>query len=346
MNENIKYKYAELFCGAGGMSLGASNAVVNGNAIVPIWALDYSKEACETYAHNIGKHVHFMDAKSLDPESVPDHDGLGFGFPCNDFSNVGEKKGTSGKFGSLYKVCSSILDAKKPTWFVAENVDGLSSSNGKRALPLILESFSNAGDGYSICAHMYKLENYGIPQTRHRIFIVGIRSSLGITFKPPAPSLKVMTASECINNPPIPGWAKNQELTRQSPIVVDRLRHIPPGKNAWCDELPMHLRLNVKGAKLSQIYKRLDPNKPSYTITASGGGGTHVYHWDEPRALTNRERARLQTFPDNFTFFGSNEKVRKQIGMAVPPMASRLIFEALLKTLSGIDYECVSPNLI
>ena len=97
--------------------------------------------------------------------------------------------------------------------------------------------------------------------------------------------------------------------------------------------------------KISQIYKRLDPEKPSYTITGSGGGGTHVYHWSENRALTNRERARLQTFPDDFVFEGSKESVRKQIGMAVPAQGAKIIFEAVLKTFAGIDYSFVEPRL-
>jgi len=89
----------------------------------------------------------------------------------------------------------------------------------------------------------------------------------------------------------------------------------------------------------------LDPNKPSYTVTGSGGGGTHVYHWKENRALTNRERARLQTFPDNFIFEGSKESVRKQIGMAVPVKGAKIIFEAILKTFAGINYSNVEANL-
>src|SRR5690606_19901447 len=84
---------------------------------------------------------------------------------------------------------------------------------------------------------------------------------------------------------------------------------------------------------------------PSYTVTGSGGGGTHVYHWNEPRALTNRERARLQTFPDDFIFYGNKESVRKQIGMAVPPLLSRAVFSALLQTLSGIEYDHINPNI-
>ena len=105
------------------------------------------------------------------------------------------------------------------------------------------------------------------------------------------------------------------------------------------------MKLNVTGAKISQIYKRLDPDKPAYTVTGSGGGGTHIYHWKENRALTNRERARLQTFRDDFIFEGSKENVRKQIGMAVPCKGAQIIFEAILKTFAGIEYESMPANI-
>ena len=128
-------------------------------------------------------------------------------------------------------------------------------------------------------------------------------------------------------------------MTRQSAKVVERLKHIKEGENAWTADLPEELKLNVNGAKLSQIYKRLDSKKPAYTVTGSGGGGTHIYHYSEPRALTNRERARLQTFPDDYIFEGNKESVRKQIGMAVPSKGAQVIFEAILKTFAGIPYE-------
>ena len=105
------------------------------------------------------------------------------------------------------------------------------------------------------------------------------------------------------------------------------------------------MKLNVAGARISQIYKRLDPEKPAYTVTGSGGGGTHIYHWSEPRALTNRERARLQTFQDDFIFEGSKESVRKQIGMAVPCKGAKIIFEAVLKTFAGIPYDAMPANI-
>ena len=89
----------------------------------------------------------------------------------------------------------------------------------------------------------------------------------------------------------------------------------------------------------------MDPDKPAYTITGSGGGGTHCYHWEEPRALTNRERARLQTFPDSYIFQGSKESVRKQIGMAVPCDGARIIFEAILKTFANEKYDSMPSSL-
>lgn len=166
-------------------------------------------------------------------------------------------------------------------------------------------------------------------------------------FAVPRPSGIVRTCAEALEG--IPACAPNQERTSQSKTVAARLALIPEGKNVWQAEaeglLPPELRLNVKGARLSQIYRRLDSHKPAYTITGSGGGGTHVYHWSENRALTNRERARLQTFPDDFMFLGSKESVRKQIGMAVPCDGAQVILEALLKTFEGVGYESVEPSV-
>ena len=154
-----------------------------------------------------------------------------------------------------------------------------------------------------------------------------------------------VTCRTAIEQPPISADAFNNEMTKQSQSVVERLKYIKPGQNAFTAELPEHLKLNVRGAKISQIYKRLDPERPAYTVTGSGGGGTHIYHWSENRALTNRERARLQTFPDHYHFQGSKESVRKQIGMAVPCDGARIIFEAILKTFAGIPYESMEASI-
>ena len=251
-----------------------------------------------------------------------------------------------GTFGPLYSYGIKALRKFRPQWFLAENVGGLRSANEGKALEKILEELQDAE--YIITPHLYKFEEYGIPQARHRLIIIGIRNDISVQYRVPSPTPYANTDNTCrnaIENPPIPADAFNNELTKQSPQVVERLKRIKPGQNAFTADLPEELQLHVKGAKISQIYKRLDPDKPSYTVTGSGGGGTHIYHWSEPRALTNRERARLQTFPDTYKFIGSKESVRKQIGMAVPCQGAKIIFEAVLKCFAGIEYESIDANI-
>ena len=103
------------------------------------------------------------------------------------------------------------------------------------------------------------------------------------------------------------------------------------------------MRIKTK-TRISQIYRKLDPDKPAYTVTAAGGGGTFMYHWTD-RELTNRERARIQTFPDDFRFIGKYSSVRKHIGMAVPPKGAEIIFRAILNTFAGIEYPSVEPSM-
>ena len=319
------FRLGELFCGPGGIAWGAINADI-GNPdyrIIHQWANDYDADTCETYRHNIcpsePQTVYHGDIRKFDMDKLSSIDALAFGFPCNDFSVVGEQKGMDGVYGPLYSYGVKALKKFRPIWFLAENVGGLRNANDGKAFTKILTELKAAG--YTITPHLYKFEEYGIPQARHRIIIVGIRNDIEVTYKVPSPDPYKNIDNSCktaIEIPPIPDNAPNNERTKQSDIVVRRLKHILPGQNAFTADLPEDLRLNIKGARISQIYKRLDPQKPSYTVTGSGGGGTHIYHWKEPRALTNRERARLQTFPDNYIFKGSKESVRKQIGMAVP----------------------------
>lgn len=346
------FRLGELFCGPGGLAWGATNAKIDlpNYSIEHAWANDYDSDTCNTYRHNICPDridsVICGDVRKIDLESLPPIDALAFGFPCNDFSVVGQQKGFDGVFGPLYSYGVKILKSHKPDWFLAENVGGLRSANEGNAFQVIMNDLKAAG--YKIYPNLYKFEEYGVPQARHRVIIVGIRNDLPYEFKIPSttPYKNVdVSCRNAIENPPIPEDAFNNEITKQSNTVVERLQHIKPGQNAFTADLPEHLQLNVRGAKISQIYKRLDPDKPAYTVTGSGGGGTHIYHWSEPRALTNRERARLQTFPDNYNFQGSKESVRKQIGMAVPCEGARIIFEAILKTFAGIPYESMPANM-
>ncbi len=353
------FRLGELFCGPGGLACGAKMAgsiMANGEeyAIRHAWATDYDPSTCRTYAHNIcgdenAKSVVCADVRKLDLATlkhISEIDGLAFGFPCNDFSQVGEQKGVDGTFGPLYQYGVKMLKLCQPQWFLAENVGGLQSANEGKAFEVILQAMFDAG--YDLFPNFYFFENYGVPQARHRIIIVGIRKDLKLSFKIPStePFKDVdVSCRTAIEVPPIGPDALNNEVTKQSKMVVERLRHTKPGENAFTANLPEHLQLKIKGATISQIYKRLDPDRPAYTVTGSGGGGTHMYHWEECRALTNRERARLQTFPDDYEFKGSKEEVRKQIGMAVPCKGAKVIFEAILKTFANVEYPSVESNL-
>lgn len=260
-------------------------------------------------------------------------------------------------------------------------MSGIHSANAGKAFGKIKRELESAGiHGYDLTVNLYKFEDYGVPQCRHRYIIVGIRKDQKVEFKVPSPthlknhiSVKNSLSRRSDVVPPF-----NDERTRQSDRVAERLLFTPPWENAWyLDKLLdmseddrrtalkksllykkdiQHLtdkdiydrivacNLHCTRARMSHIYRRLHPDKPSYTITGSGGGGTHVYHWKECRALTNRERARLQSFPDDFEFKGPKEQVRKQIGMAVPPEGAKVIFEAILKTFAGVGYDYVDAS--
>jgi len=333
------YRLGELFAGAGGMALGAHEARVDDHRFHHVWANDIDRDACKTLEQNVPvDKVICKKVENLCFENLPKIDGLVFGFPCNDFSVVGERNGIAGRYGGLYRWGVKGLETLQPSFFVAENVGGLASSG----LQVILSAMHLSG--YNLSTHTYRFEQYGVPQARRRIIIIGFRKDLGIKHfehPPPTTADSPITCKQALAD--IPDDAPNHERTNQSEHVIERLKHIKPGENAFTANMPDHLRLKMKsGAKISQIYRRLVPDRPSYTVTGSGGGGTHLYHWDEPRALTNRERARLQSFPDDFVFCGGKESVRKQIGMAVPPEGARVIFSAVLKTLieNGVPNVC------
>lgn len=348
------FTVGEMYSGPGGIGLALSSTRLQSRgfdlSFEHLWATDFDPDTCRTFKNNLFKGNPRAlsicdDIRNVNIQELPVVDGFLYGFPCNDFSQVGESLGLKGKFGQLYKYGVEYINHADPLFIFAENVSGIGSSNSGNAFELILSELNNAGQyGYDLTVHHYKFEEYGVPQARHRYIIVGTRGDLGLKFKVPAPSKQVKTCKEAIEIPPIDSEAHNHELTRQSGMVVERLQYIKPGENVWTAELPDRLKLNVKGARISQIYKRLDPSKPAYTVTGSGGGGTHVYHWTEPRALTNRERARLQTFPDDYVFYGSKESVRAQIGMAVPVDGAKIILEALLKTFAGKSYDSVEPS--
>lgn len=355
----MKPRVVSLFSGAGGMDLGFEKA-----GYEVIWANDIDYWAVETYKRNFPKtDVVCEDIRNISDRDIPDCDVVIGGFPCQDFSVLGgsTRKGITAKRGKLYKEFVRIVKAKKPKFFVAENVKGILSANKGLAIKIIKHDFEhifsldtkktteefsleeiNFWDSeslfsinakapkkdYFVFIDLYRFVEYGVPQLRERVLIIGIRRDIyekkKITFKKVEGFLKIpemyvtsgdVLEGKIIYSTPVSEVPFNNEKPKMKKKTVEMLKHIPEGGNY--KDLPKELA--VKGL-MSNIYRRLHRNRPSPTIIANGGGGTWGYHYEEPRALTNRERARLQTFPDEFVFEGPVGEVRKQIGNAVPPL--------------------------
>lgn len=373
---DLQFRMGELFSGPGGMALGARRAAaaVEGVELHHAWANDYDRDTCFTYRNNIlstdygeravvvesadalpgggGGTVH-QNVHDLNIDALGPIDGFAFGFPCNDYSLVGEWKGLDGEYGPLYTYGVKVLATKAPKWFVAENVSGLRGANEGEAFKQILRHLQDPAPGlrYRLVPHLYSFDEYGVPQRRQRIVIVGIRDDLDTVFRVPSPSIYAgadVSVQKALTDPGIAVGAPNHEYTRQSADVVERLSYLLPGENAFSPRaleiMPERLQIKTR-TTISTTYKRLEAGKPAYTVTGGGGGGSHMYHWTQNRALTNRERARLQSFPDNFVFHGRKDSVRKQIGMAVPVDGAKAIFTALFESFAGIEYPSIEANV-
>ena len=303
-----KPKVVSLFSGCGGMDLGFKHA-----GYELIWANDFEKAACDTYAINLGEHIVHGDITELDLKQIPDCDVMIGGFPCQDFSMIWKRGGLETDRGNLYKYFVKAVKLKKPRIFVAENVKGLLTANKGAAVKTITEDFARIG--YKVSVDLYNFADYGVPQIRQRIFIVGVRNDVDWEFLKPEPTHikeKYVSAGKALVG------VKKVKLNNEHQNIAEKtkkmLNMIPEGGNF--SDIPKNHPLYVKGM-ISHVYRRLHRGKPSTTIIAGGGGGTWGYHFEEPRPLTNRERARLFCYPDDFAFVGSITEVRKQIGNSV-----------------------------
>jgi DNA (cytosine-5)-methyltransferase 1 len=235
----IRFRLGELFCGPGGLGLGAKMA--SNGCIKHMWATDYDKDSCATYKENVKpRKIFCKDIKKLDLSKLEPVDMLAFGFPCNDFSRVGEQKGIKGLFGCLYKHCLNAVDFFEPKVWVAENVSGLKNSNEGKAFEQILLEFQQLG--YNLYPNLYKFEDYGIPQKRHRIIIVGIREDVNVVYEKPStkPYRKIdNSAKKALSK--ISKNVENNKKTKQSPKVIERLKYIKEGENAFNANIPKHL---------------------------------------------------------------------------------------------------------
>lgn len=260
---------------------------------------------------------------------------------------IWKRPGLDGERGNLYKSFLRFVDAKKPKAFVAENVKGILTANSKKAIRQIIEDFQNIAPGYVVIPHLYNFADYGVPEYRERVLIVGIRSDMGFEFKHPKPThgeheglLPYVTVGDALKD--VENVKFNNEHLRVTERTKTIISLIPEGGNFTA--IPKDSPFYVKGM-ISHVYRRIHRNEPSKTIIAAGGGGTWGYHYPENRPLTNRERARIQSFPDDFVFYGNTTEVRRQIGNAVPPVGVHAVANALKPLFSG-DYEKIDLKSI
>lgn len=332
-------KVVSIFSGCGGLDLGFHE-----EGYTTVWANDFAEWAVASFRRNFGNVIHMKDITKIDPytdASIPDCDLVLGGFPCQDFSIIWKQPGLNGKRGGLFRHFAEFVDAKKPKAFVAENVKGLLTANSGKAIDTIVRDFESIAPGYVVKPHLYNFAEYGVPQFRERVLFIGVRIDTGFRFVHPKPThgpnagKPYFTAGEALEG--VEKVPYNNELINIKEKTRQMLALIPEGGNFT--DIPKDSPLYVKGM-ISHVYRRLKLDEPAKTIIAAGGGGTWGYHYPEPRPLTNRERARLQSFPDDFVFEGSVTEVRRQIGNAVPPEGVRLVARRLLPLFTG-DYEYI-----
>ncbi len=292
-------KVVSLFSGAGGLDLGF---IMAGHTI--IWANDLYEDAVETYRKNIGDHIICEDISKIDAADIPDCDIVIGGFPCQGFSVANTKRHADDTRNALYKQLIRVIDAKKPKFFLAENVKGLTNMLGGKVFEMILSDFRALG--YTVCAKVLNAADFGVPQTRQRVIIVGVRSDLDFEYIFPSPTHD----KNGING--LPKWVG----------VLSALSAIPDPDQP--NDLPNHEYSKYKLEFNGYLgHRPLDPDKPAPTVTARGdskGGVVILPHPNATRRMSCRELATVQSFPLRFEFAGNRSSVYRQIGNAVPPL--------------------------
>ena len=300
-----------LFSGAGGLDLGLIRA---GNDIV--WANDFDKDAVETYRHNIGDII-CEDIRNIDIDTIPQGNVVVGGFPCQGFSVANLKRYADDERNTLYRFFYKTIKQKQTEFFIAENVKGILSLEKGAVIKKIVEDFEEAG--YIVKVHLVNMANYGIPQVRQRVLIIGQRRDL---------------SDEMLFRFPIETHSKNGDDGKLPWVSIqEAIDHIPDPDME--NDVPNNIYSSYKVVfKNFTAHRPTDPDKPSPTILARGngkGGVCAIPHYNGQRRLSIRESAAIQTFPDDFVFYGKMNSCYRQIGNAVPVRFAELLGAELVR---------------
>jgi len=345
-----------LFTGAGGLDIGFHDAgfdILEMVEISPNYSktLDVNAAACGHFGKGL---VSTIDIFDYDPARwTREGEGVDFiigGPPCQTFSAAGRRAagvlGTKERRGTLFQEYVRILRRTKPRGFVFENVYGITGAEGGGAWQRIREAFASVG--YRLFFRILDSADYGVPQHRERMIIVGVRDG---TYMFPRPThgpdsvapLPYFTASEAITAAP----ASEYDLPPALDGKYGRLlTEVPPGLNySYFTEKMGHPRpLFAWRSKFSDFLYKADPDWPVRTIKAFSGKYTGPFHWDN-RRFTIAELKRLQTFPDAYDMVGSRGVVMQQIGNSVPPQMARILALTILNQVFGLELPVRLPLL-
>ena len=304
-------KIISLFSGAGGLDLGLIQA---GNKVV--WANDIDKDAVATYRENIGNYIVCDDIKNIDISGLPNADVVVGGFPCQGFSVANRMRTLNDDRNQLYKFFYSTIFIKQPKFFIAENVKGILSLGKGEAIKQIVADFEEAG--YITSINLVNMANYGVPQARQRVLIIGQRKDLGdaMLFHFPEPT-------HCKDGKDLPRWISIKEAIDHFPD--------PDKENAVVNHVYSAYKVEYRNFT---GHRKTDPDKPSPTILARGngkGGVCAIPHYNGKRRLSIRESASIQTFPEDFHFIGAMNACYRQIGNAVPVHFAYLLGTELMR---------------
>lgn len=294
-------RVVSLFSGAGGLDLGFIQA---GHTIV--WANDLYEDAVQTYRKNIGDHIVCKNIIEVDANDIPDCDIIIGGFPCQGFSVANIKRNELDERNALYRELVRVIREKKPKFFLAENVKGLLSFSNGKVFEMIIKDFEELG--YKVKYKLLNAADFGVPQKRERVVIVGVRNDIDFNFSFPQPThsetgendtslwVGVGTALAGLPDPDQPNNILNHEYSKYKLTFNGYIGH-----------------------------REIDPLKPAPTVTARGddrGGVVVLHHPSNQRRMSCRELATVQGFPIDFDFYGKRSSIYRQIANAVPsPMA-------------------------
>ena len=310
------YSVVSFFSGCGGLDLGVMGGFeYKGERLEKLpfnirAAYDHDEKCTITYQQNIGRHAETCDLAKADPSDMPKADVLIGGFPCQDFSSCGPKAGLSSKRGRLYQTLIGDMKTHRPKVVLAENVPHLASMGGGSVMDTIVEDLQDAG--YTFEVWRLFAPDYGVPQSRTRLFFVGVRNDInGFPLKP--------KPTHAGNHRSIDWAIKDLEKIHDESI---------PNQSQYF-KASRAKKGNGQGDETNKT------GTPSYTIRANAKSRVH-YHYKLDRRLTVRECARLQTFPDDFAFPHSATTNVMQVGNAVPPLLAHHVARSIADFMKKI----------